>query len=171
MRDNGSGRLPDDAVTIAEIFADAGDEAALAIFETIGVYLGYAIPPQADAGWIGEAGPGPSYLDEGSGGPQNEFTQRNTTIMTWNRLEGRTRAEDFDRALKAEVRDALWMLSRQWQMGEFEGEDGGSPVSVRLRVLAARTASADDQTAVRRLRGGRRRPLRAGRPGGPRGEA
>ncbi len=47
-------------------------------------HLGYAIPPNADAGWIGEAGPGPSYLDEGSGGPQNEFTQRNTTFMTWN---------------------------------------------------------------------------------------
>jgi len=35
-------------------------------------------------GWIGEAGPGPSYLDPGSGGPENEFTQRNTTFMTWN---------------------------------------------------------------------------------------
>ncbi len=47
-------------------------------------HLGMVIPPQADAGWIGEAGPGPSYLDEGSGGPQNEFTQRNTTFMAWN---------------------------------------------------------------------------------------
>ncbi len=47
-------------------------------------HLGYVIPPQADAGWIGEAGPGPSYLDEGSGGPGNDFTQRNTTFMTWN---------------------------------------------------------------------------------------
>ena len=47
-------------------------------------HIGYTIPPQADAGWIGEAGPGPSYLDEGSGGPQNDFTQRNTTFMTWN---------------------------------------------------------------------------------------
>jgi multimeric flavodoxin WrbA len=47
-------------------------------------HLGYSIPPQADAGWIGEAGPGPSYLDEGSGGPQNDFTNRNTTFMTWN---------------------------------------------------------------------------------------
>lgn len=47
-------------------------------------HLGYAIPPQADAGWLGPAGPGPSYLDEGSGGPQNDFTQRNTTFMTWN---------------------------------------------------------------------------------------
>ena len=49
-------------------------------------HLGYVIPPQADAGWLGEAGPGPSYLDEGSGGPENEFTNRNTTFMTWNLL-------------------------------------------------------------------------------------
>jgi multimeric flavodoxin WrbA len=47
-------------------------------------HVGYAIPPQADAGWIGEAGPGPAYLDPGSGGPQNDFTNRNTTFMTWN---------------------------------------------------------------------------------------
>ena len=49
-------------------------------------HLGYVIPPQADAGWIGPAGPGPSYLDEGSGGPENDFTNRNTTFMTWNLL-------------------------------------------------------------------------------------
>jgi multimeric flavodoxin WrbA len=49
-------------------------------------HIGYLIPPQADAGWIGEAGPGPSYLDEDSGGAENEFTQRNTTFMTWNLL-------------------------------------------------------------------------------------
>lgn len=49
-------------------------------------HLGYTIPPQADAGWIGPVGPGPSYLDEGSGGPQSDFTQRNTTFMTWNLL-------------------------------------------------------------------------------------
>ncbi|MEM1101643.1 MAG: NAD(P)H-dependent oxidoreductase, partial [Pseudomonadota bacterium] len=51
-------------------------------------HLGYTIPPQADAGWIGEAGPGPSYGDDdGQGGRvgfDNDFTQRNTTIMTWN---------------------------------------------------------------------------------------
>ncbi len=49
-------------------------------------HIGYTIPPQADAGWLGEAGPGPSYLDEGSGGPENDFTNRNTTFMTWNML-------------------------------------------------------------------------------------
>jgi multimeric flavodoxin WrbA len=47
-------------------------------------HLGYTIPPQADAGWIGPVGPGPSYLDEGSGGPENDFTNRNATFMTWN---------------------------------------------------------------------------------------
>jgi len=49
-------------------------------------HLGFVIPPQADAGWIGEAGPGPSYLDPGSGGPDNDFTNRNATFMTWNLL-------------------------------------------------------------------------------------
>ncbi|MEE8043800.1 MAG: flavodoxin family protein [Thermodesulfobacteriota bacterium] len=47
-------------------------------------HLGYVIPPQADAAWLGEAGPGPSYLDPGSGGPENDFTNRNATFMTWN---------------------------------------------------------------------------------------
>jgi multimeric flavodoxin WrbA len=51
-------------------------------------HLGYTIPPQADAGWIGEAGPGPSYgdkLEDGTtAGIDNDFTNRNTTFMTWN---------------------------------------------------------------------------------------
>jgi multimeric flavodoxin WrbA len=46
-------------------------------------HLGFVIPPQADAGWIGEAGPGNSYGDEGAG-LDNDFTQRNTTFMAWN---------------------------------------------------------------------------------------
>lgn len=47
-------------------------------------HLGYVIPPNSDAGWIGEAGPGPSYLDPGLGGPENDFTNRNVMFMTWN---------------------------------------------------------------------------------------
>lgn len=52
-------------------------------------HIGYSIPPQADAGWIGEVGPGPSYGDEkedgkGRVGLDNDFTNRNTTFMTWN---------------------------------------------------------------------------------------
>lgn len=53
-------------------------------------HLGYTIPPQADAGWIGEAGPGDSYGDKQPDGTQlgfdNDFTNRNTTFMTWNLL-------------------------------------------------------------------------------------
>ena len=47
-------------------------------------HVGFTIPPQVDAGWIGEAGPGPSYRDDESGGPDNDFTNRNVAIMTWN---------------------------------------------------------------------------------------
>lgn len=47
-------------------------------------HIGCTIPPQADAGWIGEVGPGPSYLDKGSGGPENDFTNRNITFMAYN---------------------------------------------------------------------------------------
>ena len=49
-------------------------------------HLGFVIPPQADSCWLGEAGPGPSYLDPGSGGPENDFANRNTTFLTWNLL-------------------------------------------------------------------------------------
>jgi hypothetical protein len=60
------------------------------------------------------------------------------TVTVWNRLEGRARAEDFSRALRAEVRDALWMVSRQWQMGEFIGDDAGSPVLARVHMRTTR---------------------------------
>ena len=54
------------------------------------------------------------------------------TITMWNRLEGRPRKDDFDRALKAEIRDPLWMLTKQWQMGEFLGDDAGSPLTFSM---------------------------------------
>ncbi|WP_343344317.1 NAD(P)H-dependent oxidoreductase [Sphingomicrobium sp. XHP0239] len=54
-------------------------------------HVGYTVPPQADCGWIGEAGPGPSYGDEKEDGEErvgfdNVFTQRNTTFMAFNLL-------------------------------------------------------------------------------------
>lgn|SRR5690554_3100564 len=57
-------------------------------------HIGYSIPPQADCGWIGEVGPGPSYGDtEWQGkklkqpvGFESDFTNRNTTFMTYNLL-------------------------------------------------------------------------------------
>ena len=53
-------------------------------------HVGFTIPPQADCGWIGEAGPGPSYGDEQDDGSRagfdNAFTKRNTTFMAYNLL-------------------------------------------------------------------------------------
>src|SRR4051812_37426678 len=47
--------------------------------------------------------------------------------VSWlSRLEPRPRDNDLRRSLAAEVRDPLWFLFRQWQMGEFQGEDTGS---------------------------------------------
>ena len=60
------------------------------------------------------------------------------TVTVWNRLEGRPRSVEFDRALSAEVRDALWMLARQWQFGEFRGEDAGSPVTATVHLSTTR---------------------------------
>ncbi len=60
------------------------------------------------------------------------------TAVMWNRLEGRPRSDDLERPMRAEVRDPLWMLARQWQFGEFTGEDAGSPV--KSRVFAETTA-------------------------------
>jgi hypothetical protein len=60
------------------------------------------------------------------------------TVTTWNRLEGRPRTRSFDRALQAEVRDALWMLTKQWQMGEFRGSDAGSPIFAKLKLETTR---------------------------------
>jgi len=60
------------------------------------------------------------------------------TIKGWNRLEGRPRTDDFDQTLRAEVRDPLWMLTRQWQLGEFLGNDAGSPAFAKVKVATTR---------------------------------
>ena len=64
--------------------------------------------------------------------------RRIPSITTWNRLEARPRSQSFERALQAEVRDALWMLTKQWQMGEFRGSDAGSPVFAKLLMQTTR---------------------------------
>lgn len=56
------------------------------------------------------------------------------TVVLWNRLEGRPRTKNFIRALRAEVRDPLWMLCKQWQTGEFKGDDAGSPIFAKVHM-------------------------------------
>jgi hypothetical protein len=60
------------------------------------------------------------------------------SVTVFNRLEGRPRTLSFERALRAEVRDALWMLTKQWQMGEFRGSDAGSPVFAKVLIDTTR---------------------------------
>ncbi len=54
------------------------------------------------------------------------------SITYWSRIEPRPRAEDLNSSLAARVRDPAWMLARQWQVGEFRGEDAGSPAYVEI---------------------------------------
>lgn len=56
------------------------------------------------------------------------------TVIEWTRLEPYSRDESLGGGLRAEVHDPLWSLARQWQFGEFLGEDVGSPVQVRWRM-------------------------------------
>src|SRR5512134_2770691 len=55
------------------------------------------------------------------------------SITSWVRLEPRCRDDDMTGAVQARIYDPLWMLARQWQAGEFQGEDAGSPVVARWR--------------------------------------
>ena len=69
------------------------------------------------------------------------------SITSWNRVEPRCRTQDLGAGLEARVHDPLWLLARQWQMGEFDGTDAGSPVSVAAVGTAApfdRYATASD---------------------------
>jgi len=61
-----------------------------------------------------------------------EIVFRLPHVIAFNRLETRPRTLDFSRSLRAEVRDPLWMLTRQWQFGEFQGEDAASCVTARI---------------------------------------
>lgn len=65
----------------------------------------------------------------------------------WTRLEPQTLSGEPEAGITMRLADPLWMLARQWQMGEFKGEDCGTPVSVRVQA--------------------RTQPLTALRPGGP----
>lgn len=64
---------------------DGGKHCAAQILYAL-QHIGLVIPPQADAYWNGEAGPGPSFLDENGQGFRNAWTIRNTVFATWNML-------------------------------------------------------------------------------------
>jgi hypothetical protein len=71
-------------------------------------------------------------------GPIMELPTLKLPFYFWNRLESRSRADDFSRSIQAKIRDPLWMLTRQWQFGEFRGEDAASPVNTYLSIEKTR---------------------------------
>jgi len=56
------------------------------------------------------------------------------SATTWSRLEPLPTSDDVSEALQARVADPLWMLARQWQFNELQGEDAGSPIEAALRI-------------------------------------
>lgn len=79
------------------------------------------------------------------------------SVTYWNRLEPRPRSASIRRSLAAQVRDPLWMLGRQWQMGEFQGEDAGSAAFVEV-------SETRSPMMAWRARGGEARPLYSAGP-------
>jgi hypothetical protein len=63
------------------------------------------------------------------------------SITYWLRTEPRPRTDSIDQPLQARIRDPLWMLTRQWQLGEFYGDDTGSPAWVQLTERLGRLDS------------------------------
>ncbi|HEY4358997.1 MAG TPA: hypothetical protein VGN16_24840 [Acidobacteriaceae bacterium] len=59
------------------------------------------------------------------------------SVTIWNRLEPRARTSDLAAGLAARVHDPLWLLARQWQVGEFAGRDAGSPLTAQVQWTTA----------------------------------
>ncbi|WP_349409328.1 flavodoxin family protein [Pseudalkalibacillus sp. SCS-8] len=60
---------------------DGAKNAACSILYALS-HIGFTIPPNVDPYWVGEAGPGPSYIE--AGGEDHEFTQKNIKTMSHN---------------------------------------------------------------------------------------
>lgn len=58
--------------------------------------------------------------------------------LWWQRLEPRPRTNSVQEGLAAKIRDPLWMLGRQWQVGEFRGEDCGTPCRAEVEIASGR---------------------------------
>lgn len=71
------------------------------------------------------------------------------------RLESRSRDPNNETGLEMRIADPLWMLGRQWQFGEFKGEDNGSPISVRTNFRKEPTThyTFPDHTEIQPLNG------------------
>jgi len=49
-----------------------------------------------------------------------------------SRLEPKNKSIDITEGIQARIKDPCWLLGRQWQMGEFQAQNGGNPVRTEL---------------------------------------
>jgi hypothetical protein len=72
-------------------------------------------------------------------GGKTTFSGAPTTssITSWTRLEPESTDANIGTSSSARIFDPLWMLTRQWQMGEFQGEDAGTPIQARVRATGS----------------------------------
>lgn len=76
------------------------------------------------------------------------------SLTHWLRLEPLPRSSDIGGSLAAEIRDPLWFLTRQWQLGETDGTDTGSIAYVEYSGRASTIPRAIIDDEVRTLDGG-----------------
>lgn len=78
------------------------------------------------------------YQYNAATGPTQKTVDRQlpttSSVTSWTRLEPQVSGADMGMSSNARVFDPAWMMTRQWQMGEFQGEDAGTPVQARLRA-------------------------------------
>ena len=80
-------------------------------------------------------------------------------LLFWNRIEPHPRSENIEEPLRAEIRDPLWMLSRQWQLGEFQGEDTGKATAIKLSYQKHLPQSVIDPNNRKTFFDGKSKPL------------
>ena len=77
--------------------------------------------------------------------------ERTPSITGITRLETLPTAINLLAGLAAPLADPLWMLSRQWQFNEFQGEDAGTPLRLSFQVQGVKVdafrAGADPAAA------------------------
>ena len=54
----------------------------------------------------------------------------------WKRLEGGAIDDNLEEGLEARIADPLWLLAKQWQVGEFHGEDAATPMFIETEIEA-----------------------------------
>lgn len=98
-----------------------------------------------------------SYLSNAVGSVLNLVSSKNEETNIRTRILSRTQSDpresvnkrnkDYNNALSMQPFDPLWMLTRQWQFGRFQGNDCGTPVKVKVHAIKKKIRDADQSTA------------------------